>query len=108
MDVKCRKTTCKYNKTHNCMAKKNLVEADTQCVTYEKDTRDNILENNKHNDMSKTLFQKKIKDAPYRSRRNIVIECKADCLFNKNGKCQANGITVNDLQTPYCITFLKR
>lgn len=108
MDVRCRKTTCKYNKTHSCMAKGILIKDDAKCDTYEVDTQKEIIENNKDNDMSKTLFREETKHAPYRSRTKMVIECNADCLFNKDGKCKANGITVNDLKYPYCISFLKR
>lgn len=108
MDIRCRKTTCKYNKTHTCMAKGILVESDAKCDTYEVDSQKEIEENNKDNDMSRTLFEGKIKHAPHRARKNIVIKCNADCLFNKEGKCMANGITVNDLKSPYCISFFKK
>lgn len=108
MDVRCRKTTCKYNKTHSCFAKGIEVTRDVRCGTYHIDEKREIEENNKTNDMSKTLFQEPIKDSPHRSRKTLKINCSADCLFNEEGVCQANGITVNDLGSPYCMSFLKR
>lgn len=107
MDIKCRKTKCKYNKTYSCMAKKILVEENTRCATYELDDKKEIEDKNKKTDTSKNIFGKGIKNSSLKARKNIVIECKADCLFNKDGKCKANGITVNDLGEPCCVSYLK-
>ena len=59
---------------------------------------------------SKKMFKKEQKNAPFRNRKTINIGCKADCLFNNNGVCRANGITVNDTQTekPVCMGYLKK
>ncbi|MDD4110120.1 MAG: DUF1540 domain-containing protein [Clostridia bacterium] len=108
MDIRCRKTTCKYNKTHSCFAESIKITKKVQCDTYYIDTKREIENENKANDMSKKLFKKPIKDSPHRSRKTIHILCDADCLFNEKGICKANGITVNDLGEPYCVSFLKR
>lgn len=106
MDVRCRKTTCEYNRTHSCFAKNILVTKEIKCGTYHVDEKAEIKKENKNNDMSKTFFQEPIKDSPHRSRKTIEIGCKAHCLFNDKGVCKANGITVNDLGSPFCISFL--
>jgi hypothetical protein len=64
----------------------------------------------KTEDYSKKMFKKEQKNAPFRNRKTINIGCKADCLFNNNGVCRANGITVNDTQTekPVCMGYLKK
>jgi hypothetical protein len=108
MDIRCRKTTCKYNKTHSCFADKISVTHDAKCGTYVVDDSKTIKKENKVNDMSKTLFDVPIKDSPHRSRKTIKIGCRADCLFNDNGVCRANGITINDLRDPVCMSYLKR
>ena len=108
MDVRCRKTTCKHNKTHSCFAKKIIVNKKIECDTYFVDEKKKIEKNNKDNDMSKTLFEIPIKDSPHRSRITIDIKCVAPCLFNEKGICKANGVTINDLGHAMCMSYLKR
>lgn len=109
MDIRCRKTTCKYNETHSCFAKGIKISKTVQCDTYMVDDKKDINKNNKSNDMSKTMFDVPIKDSPHRSRKTINIRCEAtQCLFNKEGVCQANGVTINDLGEPYCMIFLEK
>lgn len=108
MDVRCRKTICKFNKTHSCFAKEIIVNKKVECDTYFADDKKEIKKDNKANDMSKTLFEIPIKDSPHRSRKTIKIKCVAHCLFNDKGICKANGITINDLGQPMCMSYLKR
>lgn len=106
MDIRCRKTTCKYNKKHTCFAKEIHVTDGVICSTYNKDNQ--IKEDNKAEDISKTMMQKPPKESPHRDRKTIKLSCSANCLFNKDSKCNANGITVNDLGEPYCMGYLKK
>lgn len=47
--------------------------------------------------------------APQRDSKTMDIGCKAHCIFNKEGECIANGITVNAIaEKPYCMTFVNR
>lgn len=132
MDIRCRKTTCEFNNNHTCMAKEILIDGKIQCSSYKKAceltkngdckrennggkvgqvrSSDNKQEfiNHKKNDTSKTMFEVPPKNAPFRSRKTIKIDCKANCLFNLDGVCKANGITVNDLGEPYCMGYLEK
>ena len=74
------------------------------CHTYSED-KDKSGE-----DFSKMIFSDtppKISD--YRHIADMNLICKAKCLFNKNGQCIANGITVNAAYSPSpkCITYMK-
>ena len=62
----------------------------------------------KTEDYSKKMFKKPPKNAPQRNRKTIKLDCKATCLFNENGVCRANGITVNDLGEPVCMGYLPK
>ena len=55
------------------------------------------------------MFNEKPKLHPYRHNKTVDIECGADCLFNHNGKCLANGIAVQNLssKTAKCVTYMK-
>ena len=113
MDIRCRKTTCKYNKDHTCLAKSILVDRKVLCSTYQlsealkgKNRQQGLLD--KAEDYSKRMFEKPPKNAPMRNRKKIEISCKADCLFNNNGICRANGITVNDVNYPICMGYLPK
>ena len=103
MDIRCRKTSCVYNKKQTCQAKGILVEKNIICSTFEKDALKPEL------DASKSIFSSKPNEyGRQRDVKTMNIECKTDCIFNDSGKCVANGITVNALIEPYCITYLKK
>ena len=96
-DLKCKKLNCEYNKNHNCRAKVVEIQSDTECETFKpsKETNTNEVE--------------KIDQPPV--RKNIQVECSADCLFNNEFVCSANGITVqpcNGDNCPNCCTFLPK
>lgn len=80
IDLKCKLTDCKYNKNSDCSAKEISVESEAICSSYEK------------------VDKEEPKDAiPMPAvRHNTSVNCEARCLFRKNGKCIANGITVVD------------
>lgn len=104
MDIRCRKTGCKYNDRYTCRAKEILIETNCDCQKFEKDLQKEKV------DKSQYIFSDNPPQyAPQRDSLTIGIECKANCLFNNNGKCEANGITLNDIkERAKCITFLKK
>ena len=92
-DLKCKRKGCQFNKDCNCTSKTIEVAADTGCKTYT--PADEIS----HQD-------EKIGQPPI--RKNIEAHCDADCLFNKEHHCSANGITVqtcDDVTKPNCCTY---
>lgn len=102
MDIRCRKTGCLYNDRYTCKAKEIDILKNCLCKKYEKGDKVVV-------DKSKGMFSKTPTYAPQRDSKTIQIFCSAKCLFNKEGRCQANGITLNDLKNkPFCITFLKK
>ena len=43
------------------------------------------------------------------TRLNICVDCKADCLFNEQHYCKANGISImTNNNRPECSTFLPK
>lgn len=103
MDIRCRKTRCQFNDRYTCKAKEIGVELSAACATY-------IFDKNKPEvDTTKHLFEKAPEYAPQRDSKTAHISCKAKCLFNKEGKCVSNGITVNAVkEKPLCVSFLEK
>lgn len=104
MDLRCRKTTCKYNDNLTCKAKTIDISSKRDCKMFEKDRKKEEL------DFSNSIFSDtppKITD--YRHLKDMCLVCQARCLFNHEGKCVSNGITINSATTrePKCITFMK-
>ncbi len=106
MDLKCKKLNCKNNDRYSCMKDCIKVSDSAECDSFEK--ADNLDEKQRQ-DVSQTMFETAPDYHPYRHKREVDIECGADCLFNSNHKCRANGISVcNCGKTPLCTTFLKK
>ncbi len=102
MDIKCRKTECKFNDRFVCQAKSIMVDKNHICKTYQPSSEPAP-------DTTKLIFLKKVEYAPFRHSKNICIECKEKCLFNTSGRCEANGILINvQKETPKCITYLRK
>ena len=103
MDIRCRKELCKYNDCFTCKAKGIIVGREVVCSTYEKD------DNKKDQDVTKSLFERQPCYAPQRDSKALEIKCRANCLFNHNGNCVSNGITLNSIEEkPFCISYLKK
>ena len=103
MDIRCRKTQCKYNDRHTCKAKDILVDEKDKCQKYEPKAE------NSTPDTSKKMFKKTPNYAPQRDTLKMKIECKNQCVLNHNGRCVANGITINDLSgEPLCMSVVKK
>ncbi len=104
MDIKCNKTICRYNNCYCCEAKNLEVSSHAHCNTFEKDDHKRTLQ-----DVSRDMFESAPEIAPFRHSKNANIECKAHCLFNVNGICNANGITVLEGKSiGRCGTFIER
>ena len=102
MDIRCRKTDCEYNEMLTCRVKELKVSEKLECLSYKKHP-------DKARDISKEIFETTPQIASYRHNKDLCLECRADCLFNKSKNCIANGITVNDIKDcPICITFMKK
>ena len=96
-DLKCKRKGCEFNKNSNCTAKIVEVNNKTNCNTYVPSHE------NKENEVSK------IGQPPI--RKDIEVDCKADCIFNENNICSANGITVqttSDKTCPNCCTYMPK
>ena len=104
MDIRCRKTICKYNDRFTCKAKDILINGKVVCETFVDDCK-----NKKELDTTKKLFDEIPNFEPQRDSKTACITCKANCLFNHNSKCVSNGITLNAIkEKPFCISFLKK
>lgn len=96
-DLKCKRQDCEYNKNWNCTVKNLEIKDDTSCNTYVKSNEAEVGEVEK-------IDQPAI-------RKNINVDCKANCLFNKDSVCEANGITVQtetNITCPNCCTFMPK
>ena len=103
MDLRCNKTNCTHNDRYACRANEIHVSKKTECRTYCKDC------NKKVEKLSKTMFEQAPEIAPFRAKDNVDIKCNAKCLFNKQGICKANGITVLDGKNDgICGTFIEK
>ena len=103
MDINCRKLNCVHNKKCVCTAKTINIDKNSICDSFVED-KDKPVE-----DLSKTMFQKTPEYENFRHIKDANIECYTHCIFNKEGKCLANGIIVLDGdETALCGTYLKR
>lgn len=103
MDIRCRKTNCRFNDKLTCRAHNIDISQKLICRDYQ------YMET-KGKDFSKKIFEgnEPPSIAPYRHNKNLMLTCSAKCLFNKEGKCIANGITINDSgKIAKCISFVK-
>ena len=105
MDLKCKKMNCKFNEGCACMSRSILIARNCECSTFE--MADN-LDDTQRQDISKDMFEVAPELHPFRHNRDVSIECDAECLFNKNGKCKSNGISVmNGKNRGVCITNIE-
>ena len=101
MDIRCRKTNCKYNDRLSCKAEKINISQKLNCEDFHR-----II--GKEVDISKQIFEQTPEISAYRHNKKQPLKCSAICLFNKEGHCQANGITINDVkESPKCCTNIK-
>ena len=103
MDIRCRKLNCKFNNQYACLAKEIDVKKNCECAKYVLDKEKPV------EDKTDKIFSSDTPQyAGQRDRSKLDITCNAHCLFNDNGICQANGISLNDIkEKPLCTTFLR-
>lgn len=105
MDLKCKKMNCKFNKECACMSKGIKIMKSCECGTYEPCDK---LEESQRQDISKDMFEVAPDIHPFRHNKSMSIECSAECLFNKDGLCKSNGISVmNGKNSGVCITNIE-
>jgi len=97
-DLKCALSECEYNQAYCCCAKSIDVSSDTGCNTFVQSTK------------RKNLFEMGDDFAKRNYEVDTNVKCKANCIFNKEDICNANGITVlGDLtHEAVCATFMQR
>lgn len=106
MDIKCKKCECVHNKSCACCAGKIKVGNKVDCETYE-------FSEQKAEDLkqqtAKNMFEIADEINGYVPNKSVKIFCDAKCLFNKEGICVANGISVLERsgKTPFCATQIK-
>jgi len=104
MYIRCRKGLCKYNDRFTSKAERVLVDGEVVCSSYQRDENKEEVQ-----DVTKDMFTKVPDYAPQRDSKALEIKCRADCLFNHNGLCVSNGITLNSIkEKPYCVSYLKK
>jgi len=87
------------------MSKGITVLRSCECGTFEKSKK---LDEKQRQDISRDMFEVAPEIHPFRHNREMSIECKADCLFNKDGICKSNGISVmNGKSSGVCITNIE-
>jgi len=104
MDIKCRRTSCEYNKGHTCLSEGVDIDDYAICDTFERayTSLDDL-------DLSKHMFEVAPEYENSRHIKNVNLKCDAkNCLFNTGGKCRANGITViDDKGKSRCGSFIR-
>lgn len=104
MEILCRKTDCTYNTGCSCKANGIDVDRAFRCATFTKDDLKEalIIENGNLFEVSEELVPKNI--------RNVPLGCRArNCLYNREEKCYANGISIiDDSDEAECATYIER
>jgi hypothetical protein len=98
-DLKCALRDCRFNQAYGCMADEINVTQSAVCSSY-------VPSDGKKSDK---LFEFGADAAKPNYSVDTCVKCDANCLFQKNTRCVAVGITVlgeNDLAD--CATFIKK
>ena len=103
MNFSCRKLKCEHN--CNCVCKLKNIE-----ISHNLDCKMHKEDNKKVEDKTKTMFDKVPEFSNFVHHEEVKISCSAQCIFNTNGQCMANGIIVNETKpdNAICVTFLKK
>ena len=106
MDLKCKKLNCEHNDRYSCMKDSIKVSDHAECESF---VLAKELDNGQKQDASRDMFETAPDYHPYRHKKEVDIECGAECLFNYDSKCKANGISVcNCSKCALCTTFIKK
>ncbi len=98
MNIRCKKHNCIFNKSMTCAADNVAVGSGGLCDTYKEDK-----------DKKEFEFADELNPmAP----KNVPLRCKSEiCLYNRMGRCTANGISVisnEESDRADCATFIER
>ena len=104
MDIRCRRTFCEHNNGHTCFAGVVDINNHAVCKSFEKDKQ----KGEEELDFTKNMFESAPPYENFRHIKNVCLKCGATrCLFNTDGKCRANGITVvDDHEKSRCASFI--
>ena len=107
MDLKCKKLDCVYNDKFSCKARGIDIGHNLDCNTFEQNQ--NLTSEQKQN-VSKTMFEIAPEYHSFRHNKDVNICCSAtNCLFNEDGGCCSNGITVQRSDDcAYCSTAIHK
>lgn len=96
IDLKCKCGKCEFNENCNCRANTIKITGTSRCATYTPSA-----------DNSKAEFSDEISQPLVRP--SVEVLCEAKCLFNKCGKCLANGISIlREDNSAECGTYLPK
>jgi len=106
MDINCKKCECVHNKSCSCCAKRIKVGSKVDCETYEYSEKN---AQDLKQQTAKNMFEISNQIQGHIANKGATIYCDAICLFNKEGICKANGISVLEKngKTPFCATQIK-
>lgn len=105
MDLRCNKTNCKHNCKYSCNAREVHIAKNTDCRTYDRDFK---KDKTNLQDVSRDMFEIAPEIAGFTHNDKLQVACNANCVFNKMGRCNANGITVlENNQKGFCGTFIE-
>ena len=98
-DLKCALRECRYNQAYSCMAHEITVTKRANCESFtptEKKAGNTLFEFGA--DMSRAKYSV-----------DTCVNCTAPCLFQKNSKCVAVGITVLGAKDAAdCATYINK
>jgi len=98
-DLKCALRECRYNQSYSCMAHEITVTNHANCESY---TPTDKTPNSK-------LFEFGADVSRPKFSVDTCVNCTAHCLFQKNDKCVAVGITVlGDGNEADCATYINK
>ena len=98
-DLKCALRECRYNQSYSCMAHEITVTKEAVCQSFTPTDKA----------PGDRLFEFGAEAARPRFSVDTCVNCTAPCLFQKNSKCVAVGITVlGDGALADCATYINR
>lgn len=97
-DLKCGLKACSFNKGYSCTNSQISVSSMHECNSYSPDENKRKMQFESASDFVTPNYSVDTK-----------VSCSASCIFNKDGKCHSNGITVTgrDRNEATCLSFIK-
>lgn len=97
-DLKCGLKACVYNKGYSCTSKQISVSSNHDCNSFAPDENKRKMQFESASDFVAVNYTVDTK-----------VSCSAHCIFNKQGECHSNGITVTAKQPndACCLTYIE-